>query len=78
MLQAIMTVRALFGWGTTEAKANFANLPLEVFTTKSFTEVTQVFQKLDNGGIVADILAVNALGEVVEIEKEKLGVKKKN
>ena len=77
MLQAIMTARVLFGWGTAEAKTNFANLPLEVFTTKSFTEVSQVLQKLDNGGIVADVLAVNALGEVVEIEKNVLEKKNK-
>ena len=77
MLQAIMTARVLFGWGTTEAKTNFANLPLEVFTTKSLTEVSQVLQKLDNGGIIAEVLAVNALGEVVEIEKETMEKKNK-
>ena len=69
MLKATMTARALFKWSTAEAKEKFADIPFDVLTTKSQTEATEMLQALNNGGIVADILAVNALDEIVDIKE---------
>ena len=67
ILQASMTARALFNWSTAKTKENIANVPIDVLTTKLRDEAMDVLQKLNNGGFVADIFAVNALGEIVDI-----------
>ena len=69
MLKATMTARALFKWSTAEAKEKFADVPFDVLTTKSQKEATEILQKLNGGGIVAEILAVNALDEIVDVEE---------
>lgn len=81
MLQASMTARVLFNWSTAETKENMANVPLDVLSTKLKSEAMDVLQKLNNGGFVADIFAVNALGEIVNINdvqesSSKTGTKK--
>ena len=68
MLQASMTARVLFNWSTAETKKNMANVPLDVLTTKRKSEAMDVLQKLNNGGFVADIFAINALGEIVAVK----------
>ena len=71
VLQATMTLRALLGWSSADVKAKLADLPVEILSTKKLEEANESLQKLNNGGLKADILAINALGEVVEVNNNK-------
>ena len=81
VLSATMTLRALLGWGSADVKAKLVDLPVEILSTKKLEEANESLQKLNNGGFVADIFAVNALGEIVNINdvqesSSKTGTKK--
>jgi hypothetical protein len=81
VLPATMTLRALLGWGSADVKAKLVDLPVEILSTKKLEEANESLQKLNNGGFVADIFAVNALGEIVNINdvqesSSKTGTKK--
>lgn len=71
VLSATMTLRALLGWGSADVKAKLVDLPVEILSTKKLEEANESLQKLNNGGLKADMLAVNALGEVVEVNNNK-------
>lgn len=64
---SLMTMRESFGWKSREVSEKLEQLPFDVKTTKRPIEAKNLLNKLNKGGLVANISAMNALGEVVEI-----------
>ena len=68
-LQAKITLRALYGCGAADSKQKFAKLPVDIATTKSKNDALEKLKKLNAGGVIANVIAVNALGEIVDLKK---------
>lgn len=68
-LQAMITLRALYGCGAADSKQKFAKLPVDIATTKSKNDALEKLKKLNAGGVIANVLAVNALGEIIDLKK---------
>ena len=68
-LQAMITLRALYGLGAADSKRKLAKLPMDIATTKSKNDALDKLKKLNAGGVIANVLAVNALGEIVDLKK---------
>ena len=68
-LQAMITLRALYGLGASDSKRKLAQLPMDIATTKSKNDALDKLKKLNAGGVIANVLAVNALGEIVDLKK---------
>lgn len=68
-LQAMITLRALYGLGAADSKRKLAQLPMDIATTKSKNDALEKLKKLNAGGVIANLLAVNALGEIVDLKK---------
>ena len=68
-LQAMITLRALYGCGAADSKQKLAKLPVDIATTKSKNDALEKLKKLNAGGVIANVLAVNALGEIVNLKK---------
>jgi flagellar motor protein MotB len=68
-LQAMITLRALYGCGAADSKQKFAKLPVDIATTKSKNDALEKLKKLNAGGVVANVIAVNALGEIIDLKK---------
>ena len=68
-LQAMITLRALYGLGAADSKRKLAKLPMDIATTKSKNDALEKLKKLNAGGVIANVLAVNALGEIIDLKK---------
>ena len=66
-LQAMMTARSVFGWGTAEFREQTASLPIKLSSTTNEREAKDLYNKLKTGGFVVQISAVNGLNEIVKI-----------
>jgi hypothetical protein len=42
---------------------------MDIATTKSKNDALDKLKKLNAGGLIANVLAVNALGEIVDLKK---------
>ena len=65
----MITLRALYGCGAADSKQKFAKLPVDIATTKSKNDALEKLKKLNAGGVIANVLAVNALGEIIDLKK---------
>ena len=68
-LQAMITLRALYGLGAADSKRKLAKLPMDIATTKSKNDALEKLKKLNAGGVIANVLAVNALDEIIDLKK---------
>lgn len=64
-LATMMTLRALWGWGSAESRQKLSNLPLEVLVTEDTAEATKVYEKLAASAAKVDVKTINGLGEKV-------------
>lgn len=53
--QAMMTARAIFGWGSADFRKNTSSLPLKVSSIKGKTNANVLANKLRNGGFTSNI-----------------------
>ena len=65
-MATMMTLRALWGWGSAESRQKLSNLPLEVLVTGDTAEATIIYEKLTASGAKVDVTTINGLGENVE------------
>ena len=71
-LKAFMTMRALLSWSTADSKEKFADLPIDILTPQDLQEATELLDKLNNGGLVANLTVTNAKGEMVDLSKKEV------
>ena len=72
-----MLTRNILGWSSSVSRKKLAELPAEALVTDDKSEVMNIFEKLQQGGVEVDYSAVNGLGEkMVCIELDELIVKK--
>ena len=76
-ITAMMLTRNILGWSSSVSRKKLAELPAEALVTDDKSEVMNIFEKLQQGGVEVDYSAVNGLGEkMVCIELDELIVKK--
>ena len=76
-ITAMMLTRNILGWSSSVSRKKLAELPAETLVTDDKSEVMNIFEKLQQGGVEVDYSAVNGLGEkMVCIELDELIVKK--
>lgn len=64
-MATIMTLRALWGWGSAESRQKLSNLPLEILVTEDTAEATKVYEKLTASAAKVEVKTINGLGEKV-------------
>lgn len=64
-MATMMTLRALWRWGSAESRQKLSNLPLEILVTEDTAEATKVYEKLTSSGAEVEVKTINGLGEKV-------------
>lgn len=65
-MMGMMVARTTLGWGASDSRKKFADLPVEAMVTESKMDAMSVYSKLSEGKIIVEVKGVNGLNETVE------------
>lgn len=71
-MMAMMVARTTLGWGASDSRKKFADLPVVAMVTDDKLTAFTIYEKLKEGRITVEVTGVNGLDEVVE---DPLGLK---
>ena len=63
---AMMVARTTLGWGASDSRKKFADLPVVAMVTESKMDAMSVYSKLSEGKIKVEVKGENGLNETVE------------
>ena len=65
-MMAMMVARTTLGWGASDSRKKFADLPVVAMVTESKMDAMSVYSKLSEGKIKVEVKGENGLNETVE------------
>lgn len=65
-MMAMMVARTTLGWGASDSRKKFADLPVVAMVTESKADAMSVYSKLSEGKIIVEVKGVNGLNETVD------------